>query len=164
MLSKKPRNVERRQRYANDPDYRDQVMRSTRDRYRRKHGLVARGGVNHFDLRRIGRYCERHDVWVGSQFLESRLVMTIKNLALIIGRKPDVVRRWIDQYMLPPPVGMIRHDRKGHGQVPVYFLEEVREIVHTMRDHQAETPYFRQDHTDTIDCLRSVLNGIRESL
>ncbi len=169
MLSKNPRNVERRQKYADDSDYRSKMVQSTRDRYRREHGLAARGGANHFDLRRIGRYCERHDVWIGSQFLEYKQVMTVRVLALIIGRKVDVVRRWIDQGMLPRPIGMLSETSSYDATTwkngtPVYFLKEAREVVHAMRKHQDETPYFRQDHDDTIDLLRSRLSQVRESL
>ena len=153
------RNRDRRFRYANDPDYRSQVVQATRARYREKRGLKKRRSAHAFDLRRVGKYCERHDVWWGVRVLHNRQVMSIRNLALIIGRKPDVVKRWINEDMLSAPeIEVLATGDK------VYLLEEVREIVHVMRDHQDETPYFRQDHNDTIDLLRSVLVGIRESL
>ncbi len=158
------RNRERRNRYADDPDYREKAVQATRDRYRRNVGLKFRRGAKGFDLRRIGRWCERRDVRVGNHVHLARLVMKVRELALIVGRKPDVVRRWIDQDMLPPPIGMVRHDREGHGMVPVYFLEEAREIVHVMRDHQDETPYFRSDHDVTINDLHVALIGVRRSL
>lgn len=164
-VARSMRNRARRDRYAMDPDYRDRMVQDTRDRYRRKVGLKPRRSARDFDLRRIGRWCQREDVrWSGGRVMKNKLVMDTRTLATILGRKPDVVRRWIDRCMVPPPIALIKHHREGCGMVSVYLMEEAREIIKIMRNHQEETPYFRVDHYHTVDALNWALYSVRESL
>ena len=148
------RNAKRRKMYAEDKDFRDKAIESTRANYRSVNdGLVDDSTCldNVDDLDKFGtkRRVE------GDR--NSRLTFYVKELAAAMNRRAEVVYRWVRRGMFPPPTHQLEEPTSGHQFV--YLRGEARALAEVMGDHQLDTPYYRADHVDTRERLFEAVDG-----
>ena len=72
------------------------------------------------------------------------MTFTVKELAVALGRRPEVVHRWGREELFPQPLIEAEGMREN-----VYTLDEARALVRVMGEHQEETSYYRSDHVET---------------
>lgn len=138
------RNERRRQRYANDSEYRKKCITTTRENYRRN-------GHMEDDLNCLGNLGVLPTYGLKRKVpglnTGPRVTFSVKEIAGAMNRHKAVVNRWIRNELFPPP-------RWGY-----YTLPQARVIVRAMGELQKETPYYRRDHKE----LRSTLYAAMES-
>jgi len=131
--SAQARNTQRRERYAADPSYRKRAVDSTRQSYRRNKGTEASTTCLE-NLKNLGSFGQQRPVPGKSG---RRVTLKVGELAAAMNRNKDVVDRWIKRGMFPKP---------GAGEL--YEFAEAKRLVRLMGTHQAETAYYRMDHSE----------------
>jgi hypothetical protein len=134
----------RRKKYREDSAYRHRVLKARRRLYHKQKGKVRRESclVNLPSIKNFGTV---RMAYVGDSFKPSRrLTFTLKELAAVLGRRPEVVMKWVREELFPQPLIEVEGMREN-----VYTLNEARALVEVMGEHQEETSYYRADHVET---------------
>lgn len=156
------RNERRRERYAADPSYRENVLqraRQTQFDTRRAQGKDVREGENcRENMSQLGSFSKRA-VYVGETEVFMDKVVTAEDLAALLERDPQVLYRWMGKDMLPRPVFEAYNDR--NRKQGVYLNDEARAIMTHFSKHQETSLYFKTSHTDTINNIKSAVEAVR---
>ena len=138
-------NRRRRERYASDPVYRARVVAGVRKSYRRRHAgdkfQSCLSAVSGIDSHRHGAHR------AAAPSYRVAWTLTVTELAAAIGRNAQVVARWVAAGRFPAPKFETRVD--GHAGPRVYTAVQAKAIARVMAEHQAATPYYREDHLKT---------------
>lgn len=140
----KDRNDRRRQRYENDPEYRDAQKAARRDGYQKRNKEELNCTAN---LAHVGQSGAMMAVSLNNSSFVIGRVFTQADAAKMLNRRPQVFYRWHQRGIFPNPV---LHDDKGNFY---YSDEEVTNFIKIMGEHQAQTPHYRIDHDDTRERL-----------
>lgn len=90
------------------------------------------------------------------------LTFTCDDLARAVSRNPQVIYRWMQAELLPPPIYKAKNHRNRWQEV--YTVTEVRAIMNVFGEHQKTSQYYRSFHTDTRDAMFAVVKDARESM
>ncbi len=132
-------NEERRKRYLEDPEYRKTKQDEARNRYRKEVSGVQ--NENNVAKKNVGQ--ERNAAEFKVVDGRNLLVVHVKHVAKMTGRRVDTFNLWITRGMVPfPPYD-------GY-----YTLLQAKVIVRVLAKHFDEMKYFREDHTETTIKLR----------
>lgn len=160
------RNERRRARYAEDAEYRRDVLqraRATQFNMRREQGMDVREGENCRDnLPRLASVEKRDLMLDGEVFKTGVRAVTAEGLAELLNRDPQVLYRWMGKDMLPRPVFESLNDR--NRRQAVYTTEEARAIMEVFGAHQETSLYFRTSHTDTISRIHAAVAAVRQKM
>lgn len=136
------RNEERRERYREDSEYHDLVAARSLESYRRRvHGTTELENPVRDNVGRVSRFGVR--ARVGGR---NATVFPMANMAKLLCRSRDGLRRWVADGMLPAP-------RLTLNGIAVYSLEEAKAVTAVLADHFDAFAYYRRNHRETRDRL-----------
>ncbi len=158
------RNTRRRNRYADDKDYRQQAVQSTRDSYRRRHGGNLMGQEdcrrNIANLSAIGQV---RRVVLPSGLTKRMLTFSPQECADVVGRNIHVIYRWWTKELLPTPVLLLYGGPARCGvRNKFYTKNEMIALCKVFGPHQMQTPYYRMDHTEVRDQIWLGIEAVRD--
>lgn len=158
-VEKKPsRNKIRRDKYKDDPDYRDGQIARSRKSYRSGHNVTMKTCEKTLDF--VDELAKFERVLYSDGTAEMLPVFTIPQAAEALQQLYTTVWRWVKKNQLPAPV-LALANRRDCG---VYHLEEVRVFVEIMAEHQKNVRYYRADHAETRAALFSRVKEVRKDL
>lgn len=159
----KPRGAEqrrsysrtRREKYRNDPEFRQKEQSRLRQQYRdknpRKQGQLSKGLLCDGTQREV--------VIPGTGDIEVRETFSIAEAAKALGKSAMTIRRWVgDNELIPEPV---LEDTVYHHKV--YDRGELQLIAEALAAHEAEFSNLHQSHTDTIHRIAQSVDAYRRS-
>jgi hypothetical protein len=159
------RNAQRRERYMTDPAYRENVIQQVRENYRRQReeqGLPVRNEDCRENLGLIPEIAETREIVLPDGRAETRLTLTVDELADVLSRNTQVVYRWMNGGMFPRPAfTAVLHKGRKQG---VYLAEEAAALVNVLGEHQETSQYYRNYHTDTRDKMFGAVEHIRAKM
>ncbi len=132
-------NEERRKRYLEDSKYRKIKQDEARNRYRKEVSSVP--NENNVAKKNVGQ--ERKNAELKMVDGRNLVVVHVKHVAKMTGRRVDTFNLWITRGMVPSP------PYDGY-----YTLGQTRIIVRVLAKHFAGMKYFREDHSETIIKLK----------
>ncbi len=132
-------NEERRKRYLEDSKYRKTKQDEARNRYRKEVSAVP--NENNVAKKNVGQ--ERKNAELKMVDGRNLLVVHVKHVAKMTGRRVDTFNLWITRGMVPSP------PYDGY-----YTLAQTRIIVRVLAKHFNGMKYFREDHSETIIKLK----------
>jgi hypothetical protein len=157
------RNARRRKRYADDPQYRADVLqraRQTQFQKRREAGMEVREDEDCRDnLGKLGSF-EKRAIHLGETEFGTDRAVTAEDLAMLLNRNPQVLYRWMGTGMLPRPLFEIYNDR--NRKQAVYLNDEARAILTVFGEHQQTSLYYRASHVDTINRIHRAVGAVRQ--
>lgn len=145
----------RRERRNNDPKYAEQHRETSRDYFRRKHG------VDVSDFRDCRKNVDRFDDIGTARTIDGEEFNTfnLTELAAALGDyHQNIMRRWIDRNQIPAPA------LETEDGSEVYLEAEVLAIVEHLGPHQANSAYFRSDHDEVIAGIATAVEDVRQEL
>jgi hypothetical protein len=158
------RNARRRQRYQEDPAYRQGVLQRARQAQfgtRRAAGFeVSEGEDCRRNIPMLDAAAQTRDIEQDGVALGSAKAVTVDELAQALNRDPQVLYRWMGKGMLPRPVFEARNGR--NRLQAVFTLAEARAIVTVFGEHQETSLYFRSTHTGTIHRINQAVALARQ--
>jgi hypothetical protein len=165
------RDVRRRHRYADDPDYRDARREASREDFRKRQGMdMSALRDSRKNLDKLDDFGKPREIVVAGE-AEVFLTFTINELAKVLGDyNPTIIRRWISNDKLPAPILSVNEATGSFGReggtsdVQVYTEPEVAAIIEVLGSHQAKFANYRSDHTDTTRLLYDAVEIIRNEL
>ncbi len=132
-------NEERRKRYLEDPEYRKTKQDEARNRYRKEVGGVL--NKNNVAKKSMGQERKNAELKMGERKI---LVVHVRHVAKMVGRRLDTFNLWITRGMIPSPPY-----EDGY-----YTLPQAVVIVKVLAKHFDEMKYFREDHVETTIKLK----------
>ncbi len=139
------RNRRRRERYAQDAEYRQSVREQVRRSYRVNTDRRIREEPSCLTvLPELHTYGDRRSVVFPDGREDELHTFTTDELADVIGRNVQVLYRWRQDGRWPFPTLLCRDVTRI--PVFVYSLEEVRAIIEIFGRHQERTPYYHRKH------------------
>ncbi|KRW94271.1 AlpA family transcriptional regulator [Paracoccus sp. MKU1] len=167
------RNKRRRQRYAEDPEYRKKARLNSRSTYR------VKGKTEPFDprqnLSRIDDFGKVRPVTFPDGRVVERWCMTKAEVAEIFGRSTKLFYHWIKDGRFPDTVltatdTFITRDYKNKKGVKVpqtvgvYSSEEVIAAINALGPHLSNVVYFRTDHDREREMVAMAVAEARASI
>lgn len=140
----KDRNARRRERYHNDPIYRQKIIEHERAKRERptfdcRENLPKLATIG--TVRNVG---EEHEG-------RAELTFTIEEAARALGRTPKSLYKYFTKGLFPRP----DHKVKGPTgmEQEAYTEEQMRALVNAFGVHQSQTPYYGTYHEETKNAL-----------
>lgn len=143
-------NAKRREKYANDVEYRKSVFDANRARYREQHGVSAR--ERDLDPKVASVLSVKRKVRVDGQS-KMAACLTNEDLATAMGYHRFVLHRWQRSDRFPRP----KHRMDNSSRQGVFLLPEAKELISIMRKHLKRKMYLTSRDTDTIAQLFAVV-------
>jgi hypothetical protein len=169
----KLRNQRRRERYANDAAYREQVRTTSRDGYRSRAGSKWHAPVASLEEAiAIGTV---RSVSLPGDVVEDRLTFTLDEVCAVFNRSRSVINRWIADGRFPPPIVPARmvsrvrdfKIRKGVSfayETRVYLLPELEALYTVLKPHFDKVNYFRNDHVEESSRIHAAVRAVRATM
>jgi hypothetical protein len=160
------RNTRRRNRYADDPEYRKQAVQATRDSYRRRHpraGGKLEGQTDcRSNLAKLSEIGQVRRVVLPSGLTKRILTFTPEEVANVVMRNVHVIYRWWTKELLPTPVLKLYGGPARCGvRNKLYTKNEMIALCKAFGPHQAQTPYYRMDHTEVRERIFEEIAAVR---
>lgn len=157
----KKRNRARRERYASDDQYREQVNDRNRENYRKENDVELRDCASNINLL-DGMGTEREIVGTGDVIL----TFSAAEVAEVLdGYSKQTVYRWLREGMLPPmdvtAIEIVKAKKERRAEIKVYSEAEMRVVVNIMSEHQQQLSYYTKKHTETQDKLYAAIDQVR---
>lgn len=155
------RNERRRQKYATDPAYREQMKDRARKAYRdRAHGDDGSKKSDLYDprnsLKKLAKLGTIRDVdGIKGKGLVRALTFTKLELSRVLGRSRKQLYAWVNRDTLPSPIYQA-------GGLNVYLECEVVAIIEAIGEHLATVTYFRDDHDEQINAVHTAVITARK--
>jgi hypothetical protein len=147
------RNLLRRKRYASDPEHREHVVSTKRERYRKHRVELGAGRINCLErLPHVRVYGNTREIATSEGPLKL-LTFNTSEVGALLGYHPVVMRGWQSKRKFP------RGGYASTDKIPVAVFTEpqVREFMKIMGEHQ-RTSYFLYDkNTSVIRALFAVM-------
>jgi hypothetical protein len=152
-------HVERRRiRLKEDPKFRDEHKKASRDFYRSKNGIDPESNDYRNCIKNLDNieYFGTYRLINGTDYL----TFTVEEMAKVLGDYNTQILqyRWIPNSMFPAPI-LVTDDGLN-----VYLDDEVTTLLPVFSKHQENSMYFRKDHKDTILDLFIAIRDIRREL
>ncbi len=147
--------MSRKERYAQDPEYRNTAIERSRQNYQRTTEQRMDPRENLEGLLELGVHTEyrREDGTTGRRVMFSKAMV-----AELLGVKPKAFYEWVNDGRFPQSVveGKFINQRVRDG-IPQqlvqwtagYTLHEVRAAIEALGPHLSTMTYYRQDHQPT---------------
>ena len=141
------RNKRRRNKYAQDREYRAKVNQNNRDNYRAKTNFYQNMAISPEQISSLGT---KRNIDDGRKLI----TFNVDQISLILGGYHKiVVYRWINNGKFPEPP----HKSVDAPYEKVFTLHEAKKLARIFLKHQKYNAYLRSDHTETINELLSVV-------
>lgn len=140
----------KRERYANDTQFREHLKDYERQRYREQHAVNVRDCST--SLQNLTTFGQKRTVIHGDN-RRSILTFSTKEVAEAIKYHPTRVRQWQGAGKFPKPKLQVEGSK-----LFVYTLKQAKMIVATIARHQEVNQYLRDDHTETITLLHRAMS------
>jgi hypothetical protein len=128
---------------------------ASRNRYRKNAGVVMDSCLENLDV--LDELANRYVVITPSGDAREIEGFTIVGLGEPLKTSGPTVTRWVNRGMLPEP---FLETSRGK----VYHIEEAREMVRIIGNHQKEFRQYRNDHEDVKDKLFTAIYKVRTGL
>lgn len=151
----------RKERYASDPAYREQVKRAARERYDRQTAGVLSDTVTKIseNISTIEKFASEREVFVGRAAVGTFPCLTEQELAELMCRNYQSFQRMVKDGRWPPP---IYSARSGKTRMGVYTIPEARALATVYFGHYQNSAHYYATHTETRDALFEAVKGVRE--
>lgn len=156
------RNARRRERYANDPAYREKAVKQVRSNYERtkeSKGIPSRSRNCLENLPRLTEIGSIREVQLADERTVRMLTFQVRELGDALERNGAVVGRWISANLMPAPI--YKAKLPGGTKAAVYTVNEVRAIMEVFSEHQQISQYIRAHHTEFRDKVGAKLDAVR---
>jgi len=140
----------KRERYANDTEFREHLKDYERTRYRKQKAVHVRDCSS--KLGKLNDFGEKRTV-IDDGKRKTILTFSTEEVAEAIEYHPTRVRQWQGAGKFPKPALQVEGSK-----LCVYTLKQARMIVATMARHQEVNQYLRDDHTETIALLHRAMH------
>lgn len=156
------RNKQRRQKYADDPEYAAEQRRRFRTYYREARNLTARGASILAGGKLLARAQSKEVVihYSGGKIAPPVVThcYTVREASQALARSELTLRRWIKQGIVPRP----RLHDTSYGYMH-YSRGELKVIARILARHEEEFDYLHKKHTSTIRSLWTAVESYRSS-
>lgn len=156
------RNRQRRQKYADDPEYAEEQKRRFRTYYRQTRNLATRGGSILAGGKLLARAQSKEVVVDGGGEQSATPVVvacyTVREASQALARSELTLRRWIKDGIVPRP----RLHDTSYGYMH-YSRGELKVISRILARHEEEFDYLHKKHTSTIGNLWAAVESYRSS-
>lgn len=161
----KASNKKRKERYKNDPEYRQKILDESRQRYRETH-LKSEGRDCRENIEAIESIGDYRIIEGSLGEVDEHLCLTIPEIAEALGGyAPQVVYRWIGDGRFPDAIYKGRNVETGTFlDQKVYHVQEVVGMLEVFGKHQETHMYFKKTHEDTIQALNNAVEAARQEL
>lgn len=168
----KARNARRRQRYAEDTEYREGALKMSRSTYRSK--SPSQPFDPRINLAKLDDFGKVRMVTFPDGRRFERWCMTKADAARVLGRSTKLFYHWINDGRFPDTVlvsseSFIRDYRSKKGvqitqPVGVYAPEEVVAAVHALGQHFTRVHYYRVDHVQVREEVFTAVRNARGAI
>lgn len=150
-------NTRRRERYHNDPEYREQVRERNRKAYRRNNNWdMKKPNIN--DLKPIVT-----DVEFGDKVIRNMEVVGTTSLAKALGKTSLTIRNWIKNGVIPE-TELFPVTAQSNYQNGCYSIEESRAIFEGYLEHFDQYgPNIGSRHEDSVKVIQEKVEAARAS-
>ena len=140
------RNAKRREAYSSDPSYAEKQRTARRASHARSSGKEPNQSCID-NLKLVGTSGALRAIRAGSSAYVIGRVFTQSDAARMLDRQPQVIYRWQQRGIFPPPTLV---DDTGST---FYTDDEVSDFIIILGEHQLQTPHYRIDHVAVRDRL-----------
>ena len=169
----KERDKRRRERYKNDPTYREQQVARSRATYRAKTKSAPFDPAE--NLSKIDEFGKVRDVNWPTGTVVRRWCMTQHEMASVMGKSSKLFYQWVSDGRFPASIltavdFSIKRDYskakevKVPQTVAVYTSEEVVAAVKALAPHLSTVAYYRKDHVEEIEKVTAAVHRARAAI
>lgn len=155
------RNARRRQRYKDDPEYRERVTRGIHKNLVKKRGIPSTfthlGKVKD----KIAKYGQVRKVTLPDGSKTDMLVLTTEEVANLFDRDLNAIYRWRNSGKFPEGVMTCV---SGKLTVQVYSVPEIKAIVGVLREHFRDNFCYHSVHFKTKEAVVKAVTEVRHTL
>ena len=152
---------ERRDKYHNDPEYREAIRKNSRAAYVAKKPDVAKRPLEvRANMARIDEIGNVREVFVGFASVGDELCLTEQEMATLIGVHAQSFNRMVGAGRWPKPVFACRNNRTKTG---VYLRNEALAMTEVYANHLVNSTHYFDKHVETKKALEEAALTARRS-
>lgn len=159
------RNQHRRDRYQDDPAYREQVKAQVRESFRKQReslGISVRDEDCRENIGLLPEIARVRETSLPNGERLNLMTLTAEEMAELLNRNLQVFYRWQNADMFPKPAFFcIGHRGRKQG---VFLEDEALAILEVYGAHQETSQYYKAHHTETRDALFAAVAAVRARL